>query len=570
VQRKPIVSSTRRPVRRAGPAALLCVFVVASGCECDEPLATLVPDIVVSPAELPWGTVVVGLGSVEQVQIGNRGTGALSLVSVTVQPDDAGFAVLAAPRRVQPQRAETVDVELSPPFAGTYDAELVIQSDDPDTPEVRVPLTGEGGVGHLVVTPDPLDFGIVHEGPGATRTLTLHNDGFDFLSVTDATFVDVVGFSVDTATLPASLGPGESTTLSVSLLPDAAMLAGLDVPALVDTLRIDATTGVRDVTVSARVNLAPVARAVERDSRLTTVKVGAGTPVFVDGSETVDPEGDVFAFQWSVAERPPGSIAAILGQGQPMVRTTPDLVGRYVVRLRATDVFGAFREADVTILPRDLAVVLTWAASAEAACRAYSDDDCAAMDADERAQRCCGQSDLDLHFIGPGGALGDYGACGPTAASAAAGGTCADVAFCAEESDDHVDTCRSEGLDCAFANRSPDWGSVDGVRNGRADDPRLDIDDVRGAGPEIVSLNTPPDGTYRVVVHYCLDRIAEPTEATVQIFDQGNPIATTQPERLDEGNAWVAAVLVRTGGQWNVVTQPGIFENDVPADLCSR
>lgn len=549
---------------------MLCAVVVVDGCQCEEPLATLVPDIIVSPAELAWGTVVVGVGHVEEVQIGNRGTGGLSVASVTVEPDDAGFVVVSAPRRVQAQQADVVAVELSPPLAGVYAAELVIVSDDPDTPEVRVPLSGEGGVGHLVVTPDPLDFGVVHEGPGATRVLTLENDGFDFLSVVDATFADDVGFAVDTSTLPASLGPGESTTLSVSLLPDATMVQGLDVPALVDTLRVDATTGARDVTVSARVNLAPVARAVERDSRQTTVKVGAGTPVFVDGSETYDPEGDDFTFQWSVAERPAGSVAAVLGQGQPLVRTTPDLVGRYVVRLRATDEFGAFREADVTILPRDLAIVLRWTSSSSAPCRAYSDDECAAMTSDERAQRCCGQSDLDLHFIGPDGVLGDYGACGPTSTAAAAGGSCGDVAFCAEESDEHVDTCRSEGLDCAFANRSPDWGVEPGVRNGRADDPRLDIDDVRGAGPEVVSLNTPPDGTYRVVVHYCLDRIGEPTDATVQIFDQGTPIATTQPERLDEGGAWVAAILVRSGGRWNVVTQPGIFDDAVPADLCSR
>jgi hypothetical protein len=569
VQSPPAAPASRAALRRL-PLVLGWLSVAGGACDCDEQLATLVPDIAVSPAALDWGTVVVGVGAVEQLQLGNRGTGALTIASIAVEPDDAGFVVRNPPRRVQAQLAEVVEVELSAPFPGTYDAELVIRSDDPDSPEVRVPLSGEGGVGRLVVSPDPLDLGVVHEGPGASRALTLSNDGFDFLSVTDAAFVDDVGFAVDTTSLPASLGPGESTTLSVSLSPTETMVAGLDVPALVDTLRIEATTGPRDVTVSARVNLAPVARAVERDSRRTTVKVGAGTPVFIDGSETYDPEGDDFAFQWSVAARPPSSFTAVLGQGQPLVRVTPDVVGQYVVRLRATDEHGAWREADVTILPRDLAIVLSWEPSATAPCRAYSADACAAMSDEERARLCCGQSDLDLHFIGPGGVLGDYGTCGPSASAAASGGVCPDVALCAEESDEHVDTCRSDGLDCAFANRSPDWGGAGGARNGRADDPRLDIDDVRGEGPEVVSLNTPPDGTYRVVVHYCLDRIGEPTDATIQVFDQGIAIATTQPERLDEGEAWVAAVLVRNAGAWNIVTQPGIFENAVPAGLCSR
>lgn len=427
---------------------------------------------------------------------------------------------------------------------------------------------GEGGIGHLVVTSDPIDFGLVHEGLGATRVVTLENDGFDVVAVDGAGFVDGVGFAVDTATLPTSLGPGEATTLSVSLLPTAAMIEGLNEPALVDTLHIDASTGAADVRTTARVNLAPVARAVEHISRQTSVKVGAGIPVLIDGSETVDPEGNGFSYQWSVAERPPGSLITVLGQGQPEVRVTPDVVGRFVVRLRAVDEFGAWREADFTILPPDLTVVLTWAAAPTAACRAYSDEACAAMSGDERAQRCCGQSDLDLHFIGPGGVLGDYGACGPTTTATAAGETCADVGFCAEQGDEHVDTCRSEGLDCSFANRSPDWSSVPGVRNGRDDDPRLDIDDGRGAGPEVVTLNAPSDGTYRVVVHYCVDRIGEPSDATVQIFDRGTLLASTQPERLDQGRAWVAANLVRSGGAWSVSTEPGLFDVDVPVDLC--
>ena len=39
---------------------------------------------------------------------------------------------------------------------------------------------------------------------------------------------------------------------------------------------------------------------------------------------------------------------------------------------------------------------------------------------------------------------------------------------------------------------------------------QLRADDVRGEGPEVISLNEPGDGTYRVLVHYCLDRILEP------------------------------------------------------------
>jgi hypothetical protein len=543
-----------RPLR-----ALAWAFFAASvslgGCDCGETLATLIPDIAVSPAELDFGTVVIGVAVREEVQVGNRGTGALTLGEITIEPLDAGFVVAAAPNRVQPGDAGVVEVELAAPFAGTYAAELVIRSDDPDTPEVRVPVVAEGGVARLRVDPDPIDLGLVNEGPGGSRAVVLENDGFDFLAIDALVFVDDVGFTVDAA-LPLSLAPGESEVITVALQPTAAMIADPADPNVLDTLRIGSNIGERDVAVRARVNLAPVAVAVERDTRQSTVKVGAGTPVFVDGSETTDPEGDAFTFRWSVAERPEGSSAAMIGATSAEARTTPDLVGRYVVRLRATDELGAYGEADVIILPRDLAIVLTWTASGRAACRALDDEACAALSASERDRRCCGQSDLDLHLVGPGGTLGDYGSCP---------GSCPDLALCSEESDDNVDVCRSFGLDCAFANRSPEWGAV-----GRADDPRLDIDDVRGDGPEVVSLNAPPDGTYRVVVHYCLDRIDEPTLATVQIFEEGELLASTAPQLLGEGDGWLAAVLVRANGAWTPVVQPDIFETNVPANLCSR
>jgi hypothetical protein len=166
-----------------------------------------------------------------------------------------------------------------------------------------------------------------------------------------------------------------------------------------------------------------------------------------------------------------------------------------------------------------------------------------------------------LHFIAPGGVLGDYGAC-PAAC---------DPETCTEETDAHAETCRSAGLDCAYANRAPEWGVQVGGQPGRVDDPRLDTDGTTpSSGPEIVSLDSPAPGDYRVVVHHCSDPDDLPAVATVQIFDEGAPLGTTAPQELPRGSAWIALVLRRQEGQWQVVAQPDIFENNVPDDLCSR
>lgn len=539
---------------RALVAALGLVVVV--GCECGEPLAELAPDIDVDPRAVDLGDVVTAVDHDFVVTIGNRGTGALSIEALSVEPADSGFVVTDGPTQVVAGAAADVTLRFRIEAPGPAAAELVIKSDDDDEGVLRVPLKAQGGVARLFISPNPLSFGRVNEGAGAARTLSVANDGLDALVINDVDFVDDVGFVVDTSGLPERLLPGDSGQVVVSLAPTGPMVEAAGGPALSDRLRFFTSVGDEDVVVTANVNLAPVAVAVERDSRRRVVKVGVGDIVFVDGSDTTDPEGDAISYFWSVPTRPEGSVAAVIGQGQVLTRITPDVIGNYVVRLRATDALGAFSEADFEMNPRDLAIALTWAPAFDAPCRAFSAEQCAAFSESERRARCCGQSDLDLHLVAPGGALGDSGACP---------GSCEDVAFCFEESDAHVDTCRQTGLDCSFANRRPEWFAV-----GRDDDPSLDVDDVAGAGPEIITLNNPGDGSYRVVVHYCQDRIDEATDATVTIFDQGVQLTRTQPQRVAEGQAWLAAVLIRSGGAWQVISQPGLFEADVPADLCSR
>ena len=58
------------------------------------------------------------------------------------------------------------------------------------------------------------------------------------------------------------------------------------------------------VPLRGDVNLAPLAVAVELQSRLDEVKVDIGREVIVDGSDTTDTEGDAFTFSWSLVSSP--------------------------------------------------------------------------------------------------------------------------------------------------------------------------------------------------------------------------------------------------------------------------
>jgi hypothetical protein len=535
----------------------LCVLVVVASCDCGEPLTELIPEIAVDPEVLELGAVQTRLVHERIVTVGNRGSGSLVVTGVALEPADGPFTIVSAPSSVGPRGSAPLVVSFTVDAPGPHAADLVLTSNDPATPRLVVPIRAEGGAPILFVTPNPLGFGRVNEGVGAAQTVTIANDGLHELTLTSVDLGGDVGFVLDAAAglpLPRTLQPRESVAVVVALQPDAGLVAraGRD---LRDDLVVGSDVGDVTVPVSASINLAPVVVNVEERSRRSVVKAAVGDIVRLDGSETADPEGDAFTLLWSVVERPSGSAMTVIGQGQERVRVTPDVVGRAVVRLRATDVHGAFAEADVELLPRDLAIVLRWAAADDAGCRAFSPEQCASFTEAERRQRCCGQSDLDLHFVAPGGVLGDFGSCPVDC----------DEAFCAEESDEHVDTCRQTGLDCAYANRTPEWGA-----RGRADDPSLDIDDVSGDGPEVITLNEPGDGSYRVLVHYCRDRLGtEPSDATIEIVDEGEVLTTVGPQRIAAGQVWIAAVLLRANNRWQVVPST-LFEPNVPADLCGR
>ncbi len=88
---------------------------------------------------------------------------------------------------------------------------------------------------------------------------------------------------------------------------------------------------------------------------------------------------------------------------------------------------------------------------------------------------------------------------------------------CAEHTEDVINDT------CFFQNHQPDWG----VKNEEDDDPSLDIDDVDGWGPEVISLENPASGTYRVVVRLFSDPLMDvspesPVTAYVKILINAN------------------------------------------------
>ncbi|MEP4466867.1 PKD domain-containing protein, partial [Marinobacter alexandrii] len=78
-------------------------------------------------------------------------------------------------------------------------------------------------------------------------------------------------------------------------------------------------------------NSEPVADA----GRDQTVEVGRG--VTLDGSASIDADGDTLTYTWTFQSRPDGSVVALTNPGTVAPSFTPDVAGDYVVSLTVND-----------------------------------------------------------------------------------------------------------------------------------------------------------------------------------------------------------------------------------------
>ncbi len=118
-----------------------------------------------------------------------------------------------------------------------------------------------------------------------------------------------------------------------------------------------------------------------------------------------------------------------------------------------------------------------------------------------------------------------------------------------------TDTLCEEPWDCYFGNKTPQWFDTEPATEGP--NPRLDIDDTNGLGPENINIDDPVPSTYRIVVHYWSGHgTAAPTRNTVRVFLNGLQVAEYR-RTLSEETMWeVADITWSTDGTGTVTPYP--------------
>jgi len=181
------------------------------------------PDIQVDPPSLTFGTLTSGKTEDQTFTVTNVGTTTLHVTDVQVGTNPDAFTVIGPDTKfdLEPTESKEVGVEFTPKGANENYGQVLVLSDDPDTPKAPVDLLGYGAVPQLEISPPSYVFGDTVVPCGDSIDLTLTNVGSEDLVITDAQYTSggLLTFDPDGLTLPLTLKPGKSRVVTVDFLP---------------------------------------------------------------------------------------------------------------------------------------------------------------------------------------------------------------------------------------------------------------------------------------------------------------------------------------------------------------
>jgi hypothetical protein len=177
------------------------------------------PGLSLSPASFNFGSVVDGQTKAQNFTITNTGTSSLTLSQIGVS--GAGYSVtgLTTPSSLVAGQSTTFSVEFAPSTAGNLNGSVSIASNAPNSP-AGVSLSGTGVAASVTVSASPasLSFGNVNAGTTTAKSVTLTNNGNTNLTLSQIA-VNAKNFQVSGITIPKTIGPGQTASLSVTFAP---------------------------------------------------------------------------------------------------------------------------------------------------------------------------------------------------------------------------------------------------------------------------------------------------------------------------------------------------------------
>lgn len=184
------------------------------------------PNIAVNPVVLDFGGVPPKKPKNLPLIISNKGGALLTVSKIEKEAGSSAefsFIVPSMPIQIPPGQSVTIATFYSPKDKGRDTGAILIESDDPDSPNIRVTMVGQSPPAGIEVSPLLLDFGSLPLRASRTKALYVVNKG--------ATPIDLTGLTIKGATqefkvvsppsFPHKMNPNSFLTVKITYSPQS-------------------------------------------------------------------------------------------------------------------------------------------------------------------------------------------------------------------------------------------------------------------------------------------------------------------------------------------------------------
>ncbi len=202
------------------------LLLAANACTCKPNVTQIKPSLGASPVGVDFGQVKTGSAAKATVTLSARSNAPVAISSIKLEAGSApggleAFTLGAGlPTSVDALGSATVELTFTPTVLEAYQVTLVVQSNDAESPTLRVPVVGEGArpiievtpecvttrgcTDQVTVTPPAIDFGLEPfmraspVDPSKLPTVNVVNSGPVALTVSKLAFegADATAFSL--------------------------------------------------------------------------------------------------------------------------------------------------------------------------------------------------------------------------------------------------------------------------------------------------------------------------------------------------------------------------------------
>lgn len=253
------------------------------------------PEILIAPTSLVFGDVTTGSDALLIATISNNGTANLNISTIFIDGTNASeFSQSNSCAAIIPNATCQVSVTFTPSGDGSRTASLTIASDDPDSPTLKVPLTGTATLipePKITVAPTSINIGTVQITGSANRIITVTSSGTGPLSVSNVALSGTNATEFSQSHNCTTVTAGESCSISLTFTPASVGSKS----ALLTIASDDASTPSVAVSISAEGTDQPLPNIVVAPPTFTfaNTQVGASTQVLLAIANTGSAQLDV-------------------------------------------------------------------------------------------------------------------------------------------------------------------------------------------------------------------------------------------------------------------------------------